>query len=126
LYCPFPFVKILCQPPNSGAKYSIRQNGKCPKKWKFPFFTIFALCKLSLYKQPHEACGKGLWKSLWILWKSICFPQVKQVFPHPLPWFVVHNFLYNSGKHAKKAVLRNQQKMGNQRETSVEKVPKSL
>ena len=110
--------------PKNQRKFSPPSKWQRAEKLMVVIFTFFALCKLPLHKQPHGACGKGLWKSLWILWKSIGFPQVNRCFPNPATGFALHNFLYNSSHNSKMPVLRNQVKTGNRTETFVKKVVK--
>ena len=62
---------------------SRQSMGEIPREKKLAFWKKGSnlLCKRSLPAVRGLSCGKPLWKTLWRMWKSFCFPHPEQFFP---------------------------------------------
>ena len=63
-----------------------------------------------MYNVVERACGKPVWKTLWRMWKSWGFPQVKREFSNGSGEKVVHNLLYKCAQDTAVTMLRHQKK----------------
>lgn len=86
------------------------ENATMRKNWKSVAICRKALCQRKMYNPQLPSCGKGLWKSLWKMWKSSVFPQVNRNFANPGQGKSLHKILNKPAHNQFMNVLRHRRK----------------